>query len=106
MDDQVIQRIQNNPKFHELVQKKSSLSWLLAIVMLVAYFGLILMIAFAPSVLGTPLFAGGVTTLGIPLGMLLIVLAFVLTGIYVRRANGEFDSLNRAVIEEARNARG
>lgn len=106
MDDPVIQRIQNNPRFHELVHKKTSLSWLLAIIILVAYFGLILMIAFAPSVLGTPLTAGGVTTLGIPLGMLLIVLAFVLTGIYVRRANGEFDAMNHAVIEEAKNARG
>jgi uncharacterized membrane protein (DUF485 family) len=30
------------------------------------------------------------------------VAAFVLTGIYVRRANSEFDSLTRQIIEEAR----
>ncbi|MBB5190786.1 uncharacterized membrane protein (DUF485 family) [Silvimonas terrae] len=102
MDDQVIQRIQDNPKFHELVQKKSSLSWLLTLVILVAYFGLILMIAFEPAVLGAPVSAGGVTTLGIPVGLALIVLAFVLTGIYVRRANTEFDQLNQQLVEDAR----
>ncbi|MDR3427035.1 MULTISPECIES: DUF485 domain-containing protein [Silvimonas] len=102
MDDQVIQRIQDSPKFHELVQKKTSLSWMLTLIILVAYFGLILMIAFEPAVLGTPVAAGSVITLGIPLGLALIVLAFVLTGIYVRRANTEFDQLNQQLVEDAR----
>jgi uncharacterized membrane protein (DUF485 family) len=44
----------------------------------------------------------GVVTLGIPIGVFIIVAAFVLTGIYVRRANSEFDSLTRQIIEEAR----
>jgi len=55
---------------------------------------------FAPSVLGIPIY--GVVTLGIPIGVFIIVAAFVLTGIYVRRANSEFDSLTRQIIEEAR----
>ncbi|PTT88398.1 DUF485 domain-containing protein, partial [Pseudomonas sp. HMWF031] len=40
-------------------------------------------------------------TWGIPIGVGLIVSAFVLTGIYVRRANGEFDDLNNAILKEA-----
>ncbi|GHD55384.1 DUF485 domain-containing protein [Jeongeupia chitinilytica] len=102
MDEALIQRIQNNPKFRELEHKKTSLSWLLSIAMLVIYYGLILMIAFSPKTLGTPLAAGSVTTIGIPLGLLVIVSAFVLTGIYVRRANTEFDKLNAELIEETR----
>jgi uncharacterized membrane protein (DUF485 family) len=51
-------------------------------------------------VLGIPI--SGVITLGIPVGVFIIVIAFVLTGIYVRRANSEFDELNRQIIEEAR----
>ncbi|MBM3116179.1 DUF485 domain-containing protein [Jeongeupia naejangsanensis] len=102
MDEALIQRIQNNPKFQELQHKKTSLSWLLSIIMLVIYYGLILMIAFSPKTLGTPLSAGSVTTIGIPLGLLVIVSAFVLTGIYVRRANTEFDQLNKELIEETR----
>ena len=48
------------------------------------YYGFILIVAFAPSVLGIPIY--GVVTLGIPIGVFIIVAAFVLTGIYVRRA--------------------
>jgi hypothetical protein len=43
--------------------------------------------------------AGAVTTIGIPVGILIIVAAFVLTGIYVRRANAEFDALNQQIVE-------
>ena len=53
-----------------------------------------------PKLLGTPI--SGVITLGIPVGVFIIVAAFVLTGIYVRRANSEFDELNRQIIEETK----
>lgn len=57
------------------------------------YFAFILTIAFNPSLLGTPLAEGSVTTVGIPVGIAVIIFAFVLTGIYTNRANGEFDDL-------------
>lgn len=101
MQDHTIERIQQNPKFQELVRKKSSLSWLLSIVMLVIYYGFILVIAFSPATLGQSL-SGGVTTIGIPIGILIILSAFVITGIYVRRANTEFDQLTREVVEDAK----
>lgn len=101
MQDHTIERIQQNPKFQELVRKKSSLSWLLSIVMLVIYYGFILVVAFSPASLGQSL-SGGVTTIGIPIGVLIILSAFVITGIYVRRANTEFDQLTREVVEDAK----
>lgn len=102
MDEALVERIQQNPKFKELVHKKGGFSWLLATVMLVIYYGFILVIAFSPATLGTPLSAGSVTTVGIPVGVLIILSAFVITGIYVRRANTEFDRLTREVVEEAK----
>ena len=39
---------------------------------------------------------------GIPVGVLIILSAFVLTGIYVRRANREFDPLTQQIVEEAK----
>jgi uncharacterized membrane protein (DUF485 family) len=101
MQDHTIERIQQNPKFQELVRKKSSLSWLLSIVMLVIYYGFVLVVAFSPATLGQSL-SGGVTTIGIPIGILIILSAFVITGIYVRRANTEFDQLTREVVEDAK----
>ena len=92
--------IESDPDFQKLVHARTRFSWILTILTLLVYFGFILLIAFAPRILGQSL-SGGVTTVGIPLGVGVIVSAFVLTGIYVRRANGEFDDLNNAILKEA-----
>ena len=99
MEPQRLSRVASDPKFRQLVAKRSRFAWTLAVVMLAIYYGFILIIAFAPSLLGTPLAPGAVTTIGIPVGVLIIIAAFVLTGIYVRRANSEFDALNQQIIE-------
>jgi uncharacterized membrane protein (DUF485 family) len=102
MDDVAVQRIRQNPKFIELEHKRSRFSWTLTILMLVIYYGYICLVAFAPGVLGQKLSAGGATTLGMPLGVGVILVAIVLTGIYVWRANGEFDRLTREIVEDRR----
>nr|WP_082884914.1 DUF485 domain-containing protein [Bradyrhizobium stylosanthis] len=94
-------KIERDPNYQELVRRRSSLGWLLSAVMLVIYFGFILLVAYAPKFLGIPL-GSGVTTIGIPVGLSVIVLAFVLTGIYVRRANSSYDVLIRKIVEENR----
>jgi uncharacterized membrane protein (DUF485 family) len=99
MDPQRLSRVTNDPRFRELVARRSKFAWTLAVVMLAIYYGFILIIAFAPALLGTPLAPGAVTTVGIPVGVLIIIAAFVLTGIYVRRANAEFDALNQQIVE-------
>ena len=99
MDPQRLSRVTNDPRFRQLVARRSRFAWTLAVVMLAIYYGFILIIAFAPSLLGAPLAPGAVTTIGIPVGVLIIIAAFVLTGIYVRRANSEFDALNQQIIE-------
>lgn len=90
--------IEADPDFKRLVQTRTRFSTILTAITLVVYFGFILIVAFAPQLLGRPL-AGGVTTLGIPLGVGVIVSAFILTGIYVRRANSEFDALTQQLLE-------
>ena len=95
------QTIERTTAYRDLVAKRSKLGWTLSAVMLVIYFGFILLVAYAPKFLGTPL-GTGVMTVGIPVGLAVIVSAFVLTGIYVRRANSEFDALTRQIVEEAK----
>lgn len=94
-------KILNNPKFHDLVAKRTSFAWTLSAIMLVIYFGFIFLIAYGKEFLGSSL-SGGVTTVGFPIGIAVILSAIGLTGIYVRRANGEFDEINRQIIEESR----
>ena len=51
------------------------------------------------EVLATP-FGTGVTSLGIPLGLGLILLAIALTGLYVRQANRHHDAQMAAIIRD------
>lgn len=95
------QAIQRNPHFQELVRKRSGFGWTLSAAMLAIYLGFILLVGYAPKLLGAPM-GSGVMTIGIPIGLLVIVSAFVLTGIYVRRANAEFDGLTRTIVEESK----
>jgi uncharacterized membrane protein (DUF485 family) len=100
MNDSVYQRIEQNPRFKELVAKRDRFAWILSAIMLGLYVAFILLIAFEPQVLGTRISDASPMTLGIPLGVGLILSAFVLTGIYVKRANGEFDRLNQEILTE------
>jgi len=101
MAAQSYESIQQNPKYRELVRQRSILGWTLAAITLIIYFGFILLIAYAPKFLGTPI-GSGVMTIGIPIGLAVIVSAFVLVGIYVVRANATYDSLTRDIVEESR----
>ncbi|GEO12860.1 DUF485 domain-containing protein [Microvirga aerophila] len=92
-------RVIQSPRFQELVRQRTKFAWTLTIVMLVIYFGFILLVAFAKPLLAIKV-GDGVTSLGILLGLGVIVAAFVLTGIYVYRANSEFDELTRNLTRE------
>lgn len=101
MTAEMAKKIKSNPKFAELTEKRSGFAWKLAIVMLAVYYAFIMTIAFSPATLGAKIGAG-VTTVGIPVGIIIIIIAFALTGIYVKRANTEFDELTAQIKEDAR----
>ncbi len=82
-------KIQESEEFRKFVLKKWTFSLILTAVMLLAYFGFILIIAFNKEILATKISSG--LTLGIPVGLGIIVLAWVLTGVYVRWANNHYD---------------
>ncbi len=102
MNKELVDKIKANPDYQELISKRSSFAIKLSIAMLVVYFSFILTIAFNPSALGTPMFDDSVTTVGIPVGIAIIIFAFVLTGIYTSRANGEFDDLTNKIKQAAK----
>jgi len=99
MTKEQIARIKNNPKYQELVTKRSKFAWKLSIIMLVVYYAFIMTIAFSPETLGTKI-GDGVITIGIPVGIAIIFISFILAGIYVNRANGEFDDLTQEIKDE------
>ncbi len=96
-----VEKIVQNPKYQELVRSRSSLGWMLTIAMLVIYLGFIALVAWNKPLLAAPI-GGAITTWGIPIGLFVIVSAFVLTGIYVVKANAKYDTLTRQIVEESK----
>lgn len=101
MGDSVVERVKHHPKYLELKRKRNALGALLTVLMLLVYYGYVSLIAFNKSFLAQPL-GEGVTSLGVPIGMAVIVFTVVITGIYVRRANREFDALTQAILKDAK----
>ncbi|GAA4213401.1 DUF485 domain-containing protein [Sphingomonas endophytica] len=99
MDDAEAARVAADPRYHELVRRRGLFTWTLTAVMLIAYLSFILLIAFDKALLARPIGAG-VTSVGIVAGFAVIMLAIVLTAIYVRRAARDFDPLVEAVRAE------
>jgi len=100
MSDPVVDKIQSSPKYRELRGKRNRFGIWLTVLMLIVYYGYIALIAFNKPFLAQPI-GGGVTTIGIPIGLGVIVFTILITAFYIRRANGEFDRLTREIIQEA-----
>lgn len=96
MEMDLANRIASHPKYQELKAKRSSFGWILTWLMMIVYYGFILLVAFNKELLSQKL-GSGVMTLGMPIGLGVIVFTVVITGIYVRRANSEFDDLTEEI---------
>ena len=101
MSSAVYEKIRNNPRFDELVARRSRFAWTLSAIVLVLYFSFVMVVAFKPQLLATPLFSGSVTTVAWPIGAGIVLLFWILTGVYIRRANREFDDINSELVKEA-----
>lgn len=91
MDENLAARIARHPEYLALRARRNRLGWLLTLAMLAVYYGFILLVAFDKPFLAQRLGAG-VTTLGMPIGLAVILFTIGITAVYVRRANGEFDA--------------
>jgi uncharacterized membrane protein (DUF485 family) len=79
----------SDPNLKAVSAARWRMAVLLTTAMMVVYFGFILLVAFNKPLLGTPLVGG--LSIGMLLGVLVIIAAWVLTWIYVRWANTHYD---------------
>lgn len=100
METPLAERIAADPNYQALRYSRSSFGWTLTIAMLIVYYGFILLIAFSKGLLAHRI-GDNVMTWGIPIGFGVIVFTILITGLYVRRANTEFDELSERVRREA-----
>lgn len=98
--DPMVAKVEANPKYHELRTKRNTFGWSLTALMMIVYYGYIALIAFNKPFLAQPI-GTGVTSLGIPIAIGVIIFTIVITGIYVSRANGEYDRLTAEILKEA-----
>lgn len=103
MNDELVERIKANPNYKELVAKRTSFAVKLGIFVLAMFYTFILTIAFNPSILGTKT-GDGVMTIAFPIAAAIIIVSFITTLIYVKRANGEFEELTEKVREDVKDA--
>lgn len=97
----IYRKVRANPRFEELATKRGRFALLLMVVVLTSYYALMMIIAFAPEVLRTPISEGATLTIGVPVGAAIIIGSWLLTGWFVIRSNGEFDQLNAQIVSEA-----
>lgn len=96
MDKKMIEKIKSDPDFQKLVSERNRVMVVLTLIELFFYFGFILMVAFNKEFLASKL-GEGVVTVGIPIGIGVIVVSFLLTGIYVYIANKDYDELSEKI---------
>ncbi len=101
MSSAMYERMRANPKFQELVARRGRFAWTLAAVVLVMFYGFVMVVAFNPLSLGQPLSEGSKLTVGVTVELFMFIFFWVLTAVYVKRANTEFDALTQEIVKEA-----
>ena len=100
MEQNIAQQVLNNPKFQKMAKTKRMYCWSFSILMFVIYVIYILYIGASPESFGTPVAEGKTTTIGIYIGLFVILFAISITGIYVRQANGPLEEITQEVVRE------
>ncbi|WP_260954359.1 DUF485 domain-containing protein [Pseudomonas citri] len=95
------ERVRNHPRYKELISRQRTFVALLSAATLVPYIAFILVCAFAPHLLALKLSATSMINIGWPLGVIFVVGVWLFTGLYILRANGEFDELAAQIRAEA-----
>jgi uncharacterized membrane protein (DUF485 family) len=101
MSTETWERVRSNPKFQEFVKKRNNYSIMMTILGAVAYYGFILLVAYNKEFLAAKIAPGAVMSVGIPIGVGVIIFTIIITWIYVRRANTEFDAESAEIVKEA-----
>ena len=98
-DDDLVARVNASPTYQKLVKTRSSYGWVLTALMMIVYYGFTLLVAFGKGFMSQRI-GDSVMTYALPIGLFVLLFTIVITGIYVRRANTEFDDLTEALRKE------
>lgn len=95
------EKILADPRFLQLVARRNRFALTLSIIVLAVYIGFVAIAVFNPALFSMRLFGTSAWCVGLVGGFCIQAFAFVMTGIYTARANGQFDRLAREAIRGA-----
>ena len=101
MSSEMYEHMRTNPKFQKLITRRGRFAWTLAFIVLAMFYGFVLVVAFRPAILGRPIMQGSMVTIGVAVELFMFIFFWILTAVYVIRANGEFDELTAELIKDA-----
>ena len=90
---------ERSPEFRELITKRRRFVLPATIFFLVWYFGFIILAGYAEDFMGESIYEG--FTVGYLLALTQFVMVWVLAGWYLRKADGEFDPLEKKAAARA-----
>jgi uncharacterized membrane protein (DUF485 family) len=100
VEQDLVRRVKSDPNYQKLVRTRSRYGWMLAWSVMIVYYGFTALNAWDKPFMASKI-GDGVMSWGVPLGLFVILFTVAVTGIYVRRANREFDALTDAIHKNA-----
>lgn len=95
----LVAEVMRNPKYQELLRRRSRISAIFFVITIIIYSGFILTLAFNPALFGQAI--GGMTmSIGVLTAIIVLVSASFLIALYVYISNKVFDPLLAEVIKE------
>ncbi|WP_205737199.1 DUF485 domain-containing protein [Acidovorax sp. HDW3] len=101
MSNPLYENIKRDPRYAQLVRERGRFAATLALLVIAVFFAFVLLVAFVPGVIALRLVEGSNLTLGVALGFSQFVFFCLLTWVYVRRANSDFDARNAQIVADA-----
>jgi len=97
----IVAEVIHNPKYQELLARRTRISMAFFVVTLIIYAGFILTLAFDPELFGRPM--GNLTmSIGVFVATLVLISASILVALYVYISNKVFVPLLAAVLAEVK----
>jgi uncharacterized membrane protein (DUF485 family) len=100
MTSELNQRIYNHPRYQELVRGRSRLAWTLSAITLGSFFALILVGVVRPDLLAVSVSDSGVVTIAVLVGVIMLALFWLLTGVYLQRTTRVYDKINEQILRD------
>jgi uncharacterized membrane protein (DUF485 family) len=99
--EEAYNKIAVSAQFNELVRKRNRFAFTLSAIVLIVYYTFVLFAATSGAGFATPVAQGSAVVVGLLIGWGIQIFSFVMTGVYVNRANSQFDAMTKAAVREA-----